>query len=230
MTFLSSQKLGTSTSKATTSIIALSVFSMSALFTSSNALANSCSKSDIDYYLQRGFTNEQVVQLCAGPAATQNTGQTYQAPTQAQNQQTQQNNQLGEDQSYLSAALDSDGVTMTPQTLTLLPRECIEYGSASGSQAAADLKETICVNTKLIINFAGLTIGKASKGLFLVKDAKVIVKGNIQRELIGINELRRQDREAIIEKLSTNPKAVDLKIRRGLDPSAVAERLNRYAK
>jgi len=232
MTLLSSQKLGTITIKATASIIALSILSMSALFTSSNALANSCSKSDIDYYLQRGFTNEQVVQLCAGPAAVQNTGQqaqTYQAPTQAQSLQAQQNNQLREDQSYLSAALDADGVTMTTQSLTLLPRECIEYGTST-SKASADLIETICVNTKLNINFAGMNIGKASKGLFLVRDAKVIVKGNIQREFVGINELRRQDREAIMETLSTNPKEVNLKIRRGIDPSAVAARLKRYAK
>ncbi|MEH6457561.1 MAG: hypothetical protein V7749_14625 [Cocleimonas sp.] len=230
MTFLSSPRLGSPTSKVTTSIIALSILSASALFSSSAALANSCSKSDIDYYLQRGFTNDQVVQLCAGPAVTQNSGQTYQAPTQAQIQQTQQNNQLREDQSYLSAAIDGDGVTMTPQGLTLLPRECIQYGSTSGSQASADLVETICVNTKLNINFSGMQIGKASKGLFLVSDAKVIVKGNIQRELIGINELRRQDREAILETLSKNPKEIKLKIRRGIDPSTVAGRLRRYAK
>ena len=63
MTFLSSPRLGSPTSKVTTSIIALSILSASALFSSSAALANSCSKSDIDYYLQRGFTNDQVVQL-----------------------------------------------------------------------------------------------------------------------------------------------------------------------
>ena len=57
-----------------------------------------------------------------------------------------------------------------------------------------------------------MQIGKASKGLFLVSDAKVIVKGNIQRELIGINELRRQDREAILETLSKNPKEIKLKM------------------
>ena len=229
MTFLSSPKLPIPTSKAMTSIIALSILSLSALFSSSNALANSCSKSDIDYYLQRGFTNAQVVQLCAGPAAVQNTGQqvqNYQAPTQAQSQQAQQNNQLREDQSYLSAALDGDGVTMTSQNLTLLPRECIEYGPPNN----IDLVETICVNTKLNISFAGMNIGKASKGLLLVRDATVKIRGNIQREFIGINDLRRQDREAVLEKLSKNPREVKLKIRRGIDPSAVANRFSKYAK
>lgn len=229
MAFLSSAQLGSSPNKATTSIIALSLLSVSVIFSSSTALANSCSKSDIDYYLQRGFTNAQVVQLCAGSAAAQNTNQQTQASTQVNQAQNQQNNQLREDQSYLSAALDADGVTMTPQGVTLLPRECIEYGPTS-SRAAADVVETICVNTKLNINFAGMKIGKASKGLFLVRDASVNIKGNIQRELIGLNELRRQDREAIQETLATNPKEVKLKIRNGISPSSVADRLKRYAK
>ncbi len=227
MTFLSSLKLDLPNMK--TKVIALSVLSAITFFSSSNALANSCSKTDIDYYLQRGFTNAQVVQLCSSPAGVQSNAQSYQAPSQAQAQQNQQNNQLREDQSYLSAALDADSVTMSSQGLTLLPRECIEYGPSS-SRASADMVETICVNTKLKIDFAGMKINRASKGFFLVKDATVNVKGKIQREFIGISALRRQDREAILERLSANPDKVVLKIRRGIDPSTVANRLSKYAK
>ena len=226
MTFLSSAQLGSSSRKTTNSIFTLSLLSTAVLFSSSSALANSCSKSDIDYYLQRGFSNAQVVQLCSGPAAAQNTSQqtqAYQAPTQANNQQ---NNQLREDQSYLSAALDADGVTMTPQGITLLPRECIEHGP-SGGQASIDLIETICVSTKLNINFAGMKVGKPTKGFFLVRDAKVNITGNIQREFIGISELRRQDQEAVLATLSKNPNKLEIKIRRGIDPSAVAQRLSK---
>jgi len=228
MTLLSASKLSESINRIKISILVLSILSLSSIFPSSVAFANSCSKSDIDYYLQRGFTNAQVVQLCAGPATTQNTGQTYQAPSQSQIQQNQQSNQLREDQSYLSAALDADGITMTSQGITLLPRECIEYGNKSGSKAAADLIETICVNTQLKIDFAGLRINKAQKGIFLVRDATVDITGNIKRDFIGINDLRRQDRESIIETLSKTPKSVKLKIRRGIDPNAVAQRLRKY--
>lgn len=232
MTFLSLPRLATSsTSPSIIVFTALSILSMSALFSSSAALANSCSRSDIDYYLQHGFTNVQVVQLCASPAATQTTGQQVQAsqspdtPVLSQ-AQTQQNNKLREDQSYLSAALDGDGVTMTPQGLSLFPRECIEYGPPYN----IDLVEDICVHTKLNIKFSGMSIGKASKGLFLVRDASIKIRGSIQREFVGINRLRRQDREAVLETLAANPKHVDLKIRRGIDPSAVASRLAKYAK
>ena len=229
MTFLSSEKLGSTSIKAITLTTAFSVLFISALFLSSNALANTCSKSDVDYYLQRGFTNDQVVQLCAGAVNNQNNSQRAlisQTPTPVQQQQTQQNNQLREDQSYLSAALDAEDVTMTSQNLTLLPRECIEYGPPNN----IDLMETICVNTKLSIDFAGMKIGKASKGLFLVRDASLNVKGNIKRELVGINELRRQDREAILEVLTTNHAEVFLKIRRGISPSTVGDRLKKYIK
>ena len=228
MTFLSSTKLGSSSIKTKTKIAALSVLSVSALFSSSSALANSCSKSDIDYYLQRGFTNDQVVQLCAGPAVTQNTAQAN-TQTQAQTQQSQQNNQIREDQSYLSAAIDANNITMTSQNLTLFPRECIDYSPSVG-KASADLIETICVNTKLNINFAGMRIGKATKGFFLVRDPSLNIKGNIQREFVGINELRRQDKETILKVLSTNPKEVFLRIRTGINPASVGDRLKKYIK
>lgn len=240
MTFLSvpqlqaklALKLKMSSKKIITSVWAISTLSMLSVFSSSTAFANSCSKSDIDYYLQRGFTNAQVVQLCAGPAAAQNTGQqtqTYQAPA-AQTQQSQQQNQIREDESYLSAALDASAVNITNQSLTIQPRECIEYGSSKGGQAASDLAATICVNTKVKVNFSGMTIGKTSRGFFLVKDPTVSVRGNIQREFVGIKDLRRQDREAILETLSRNPKVVKIKIRRGIEPSAVAQRLSKYTK
>lgn len=216
------------TSKSIISILALATVSVVSLFSSSSALANSCSKSDIDYYLQRGFTNAQVVQLCAGPAqtSTQQT-QTYQAP--AQTQQTLQQSQMREDESYLSAALDAASVNLNNQSLTILPRECIKHGP-DGGQAASDLVENICINTKLTINLAGMSIGKASRGFFLVKDPKINVKGNIQRELTGLGVLRRQDREAVLSKMSKNPKEVSIKIRRGIDPSIVAQRLRKYSK
>ncbi len=240
MTFLSSSKLGSPSIKAKAKIATLAVLSVSALFSSSGAIANSCSKSDIDYYLQRGFTNDQVVQLCAGPAVTQNTSQSttqniaqsnaqVNTQSQAQKQQSQQNNQVREDQSYLSAAIDAENISMTSQNMTLYPRECIDYGPSTG-KASADLIETICVNTKLNINFTGMKIGKATKGLLFVRDSSLNIKGNIQRELLGMNELRRQDKEAILEKLSTNPTEVFLRIRKGINPSSVGDRLKKYAK
>jgi len=213
-----------------TSILALSTLTMLSIFPTSTALANSCSKSDIDYYLQRGFSNDQVVQLCAG--GSQSSGQqaqTYQAPA-VQTQQQQQQSQVREDESYLSAALDADSVTMTDQKITLLPRECIEYGPTGSAKASADLEETLCVDTKLDINFAGMKVGKISRGFLLVRDTKVNIKGTIKREFIGINQLRRQDRDAIRERLSTNPTQVNLSIRKGIDPRAVASRLKKHSR
>ena len=236
MTFLSTQqsqavsvlKTKMSHKKVIISLLALTSISILGVLANSAAHASSCSKADIDYYLQRGFTNDQVVQLCSGSAQS-NSQQThtYQAPVQ--NQQSQQQNQIREDESYLSAALDANGVNLNNQNLTILPRECF-VSSGSTSRASSDIAETLCVNTKLKINFAGMKIGKASKGLFLVSDAKIKIAGNIQRELIGLNQLRRQDRETVLENLSKTPKEVNVKIRRGIDPTAVAQRLKKYSK
>jgi len=224
----SSLKLKMSSKKVILALLVITTLLIMSVFSSTTALANSCSKSDIDYYLQKGFTNDQVVLLCAGPS--QSSGQQtqdYQAP--AQTQQSLQQSQMREDESYLSAALDASSVNLNNQSLTIFPRECIKHGPDIG-QAAPDLVEKICINTKLTINLAGMVVGKASRGFFLVKDPKVNVKGNIQRELTGLSELRRQDREALLSKMSKNPKAVNIKIRRGIDPIIVAQRLSKYSR
>ena len=223
MTFLSTHQLKLKPFLKTlvSSILVLTIVVISSIFTTTTALANSSSKSDIDYYLQRGFTNDQVVKLCVGTSSNQNN-----ASNQNTVLQSQAVNQLSEDQSYLSAALAANDVTLSNQNLTLLPRECIKYGPPNN----ADLIETICVDTKLSISLSGMTVGRASSGLLFVKDATVNVKGNIQREFVGINRLRRQDREAILETMKTNPSEVSLSVRRGIAPSSVRQRLAKYSK
>ena len=137
---------------------------------------------------------------------------------------------MREDESYLSAALDASSVTLNDQSLIITPLECFKHGPSSNSKAAPDLVENICVNTKININLAGMKIGKASRGLFLVQEPKINISGNIKREFVGLNALRRQDREAALETLRKNPNKVALKIRRGIEPSTVAQKLSKYAK
>lgn len=199
----------------------LGALAVTTFFYSPSAAANSCSRADIEYYLQRGFSNDQVVQLCAGPTTAVQNNQQYQAPVAPL-----QINPLREDESYLSAALDAETVKLSNDKLVVNARECIEYGPPNNS----DLWETICTFTKLTLPFNGLQIGKSQKGIFLVRDATVDVTGNIQREFTALNELRRQDREAILETLKTNPRNVALKVRRGIEPKTVADRLRKYIK
>jgi alpha-galactosidase/6-phospho-beta-glucosidase family protein len=125
---------------------------------------------------------------------------------------------------YLEAALKASNVRLTPPILSYSSKECIEYGNRNNS----DLNSEACVNSNITINLNGLNVIKASKGIFLIKNVELIVEGNIKREYVNINAIRRQDREAILSLLPTNPRQIKLPVKSGIIPSQVVEKLKPY--
>ena len=219
----------------------LSIIAASSLFVTTNLVANSCSKADIDYYLQRGFTHDQVVRLCAIPgvstatpsqvparrvmpatvAPATNYTNNYSNPAPVPSQQF---SAAREDQVYLEAALKATNIKLTPPVLSYDAKECIEYGDKN----LAELNDKACVKSKITINLKGLRIVKASKGVFLLRDTEMVIEGDIQREYLNINSIRRQDREAIQRLLPNKPRQLNLPIRNGIDPKQISEKLQRH--
>jgi len=209
----------------------ITVIAISSLFSTGKIFANSCSNADITFYLQKGFTHDQVVRLCASKSSntvarpqaqkpappTVNSG--YVNPPPAK-----QYNTAREGQVYLEAALKASNVRLTPPILSYSSKECIEYGNKNNS----DLNDEACVKSNISINLNGLRVVKATKGLFLIKDVELIVEGNIKREYVNINAIRRQDREAIMSLLPTNPRQINLPVKSGIIPSQVVEKLKPY--
>ena len=192
----------------------LAVFS---LFFSSELLASGCSKADIEYYLQKGFSHEQVTKLCSIPVAV--------APYQGQSQApAQQNSPQGVDQAYLAAALDAKNVTLNQNQLSYTSKECADYGPPNNT----DLIEEACVNSTVTVNFSGLKIKKIANGFFLIKDAQFIVEGNLKRDYLDLGSVRRQEKSEVLRLLPVNPKQVNIPIRRGINPEDVAQRLRKY--
>jgi hypothetical protein len=190
-------------------------------------MANSCTKADVDFYLQRSFTNEQIVRLCTS-APTQITNQ---LPAQAQ-YQTQyappvdrQSQAIREDQIYLSTALDAKDVNLNSSGLSYISKECAVYSAFPNNN---DLDENLCIDAKVAIDFSGLQIKKISKGIFLVKDPELIVSGNIKRDYLNLNSIRRQDRGPIQQILPTTPKEININVRNGIDPKQVADLIKKY--
>lgn len=193
-------------------------------------LANSCSKTDITFYLQKGFSHDQVMRLCATTSATvqASTAQAQKAPLAMGSSYTtnapRQNNSTRESQIYLEAAFKTNDVRLSPPLLTYTSKECVEHGPENNS----DLNTESCIDSRVTVNLNGLKIIKASKGIFLIKNTELVVEGNIKREYININSVRRQDREVIKTMLPTNPKQINLPIKSGIDPHQVAKKLKPF--
>jgi hypothetical protein len=187
-------------------------------------MANSCSKADVDFYLQRGFTNDQVVRLCTSSGvAAPNTQyqQQYIAPVDPKTQA------LREDQIFLSTALDVKSVQLTPSKMTYSGEECAVYSPHPNNR---DMDESICVNSRVVVKFAGASIKKVSKGFFLVKDPELVINGNIKREYLNLNEIRRQDRAPIQRLLPSTANTASIKVRSGIDPKKIADVISKYTR
>ena len=200
------------------------IFATFSFFLATDLMANSCSKADVDFYLQRGFTNDQVVRLCTSSgAAAPNTQyqQQYAAPADPKTQA------LREDQIFLSTALDVKSVQLTPAEMTYSGEECVVYSPHPNNR---DMDESLCVNSRVVVKFAGASITKVSKGFFLVKDPELVINGNIKREYLNLNEIRRQERAPIQRLLPSTANTASIKVRSGIDPKKIADVLSKYIK
>ena len=211
----------------------------SSLVTSS-LMANSCAKTDIDYYLQRGFTHDQIVRLCSTtsapmpkPSANVHTRPTPSSPQyQTQNsrglpvQRQASGSSSNNDQVYFETVLKATSANLTPSSLSYISKECVEYGEAD----LAGLKDKVCANTMVTLPFNGLQVLKATKGVFLIKKQELLVKGNIQREYLNLNSYSAKKQREIRTQLPASPHQLDLPVRKGIDPKQVAAKLNLYIK
>ena len=209
--------------------------SVSLLLSSSCLMANSCSKADIDYYLQRGFSHEQVIRLCAdsmgsnsttqSPSATQEYGGGTTIPASSSPAfNRSQNYELTADRVYFETVLNAKSANLTPTHLSYTAKECIKYGEEN----LGGLRDKACVNSHITVNFKGLKVIKAIKGILLIRDQEMVLQGNINREYLNYNSLSPAQQAVIRAKLPTQPNRLDLPVRKGIDPKLVAQKLKKY--
>lgn len=225
---------------------------LSSLLTVSSAWANACSKADIDFYLQRGFSHEQVVKLCSNapvmmqntPAQNPSTGNQQITPAVAPVQTKpsavdstattttitapkpviKETSQA--DIIYFKTAIESDQVELTADALSYIFSGCIKYGE----EDVAGFKEEACVKTLTTIKRKGLRVIKAQKGIVLIRDHALIVAGEIKREVLDADKLKAKKRKAFLAEYALNPEQLNIPVRSGIDPHDVAARLQLIAK
>lgn len=199
------------------------------LLATTNSMANNCTKVDIDYYLQRGFTHNQVVRLCSDTSTSTKTHSPVDNKINTSSYAnttipTPSNDSLIEDRVYFETVLNAKTTTLTPNSLSYVSRECLKYGD----EKLAGLKEKACANTKVTINLNGLQIIKAVKGVFLIRDQEMIIQGDIQREYLNIDSLPAGKQAVVRTQLPARPDRLNLPVRRGVDPKKVSEKLKKY--
>ena len=202
---------------------------------SGSALADSCSKADIDHYLKSGFTHDQVVKLCTDTATPQSSGNLYQsistpnrsapAPVAAiASPSVNTGRRSSEDQVYFETVIEGNPVTLSNNQLIFERKECAVYGELDMTQ----IREKACVKTRTTINLKGLEVVRATKGVLLIREQELLVKGNISREYISTTGLNKYKMAAVRQQLPTQLKKFNIPIKKGIDPKTVAGKLKKY--
>lgn len=202
---------------------------------STNAMANNCSMQQIDQYLKKGFSHDQVVKLCTAtapkaqqaPVASGNlydslSGTTSNTASPATQSSPQTAN--SEDQLYFATVLEGSPVKVSNDKLSYESKECAVYGERDISET----RDKACIRSRVNIIFDGLQVVRAQKGVMLIREQELIVKGNITREYLDTGKLNKYQMQAVQSQLPMEMTTLNIPVKKGINPKDVVARLNRF--
>lgn len=194
-----------------------------------------CLRDDIDHYLDRGFTPEQITQICgspgsrpdtakeATPAAPQPTGMKEKTATAvAENNATAL---TSSDATYIQTVLDAETVTITKENLILVQDRCFHYGAEN----SIGFQQSICGAMETSIARRGLKVMQVTNPIPLLREAELIIEANIHRKTVFKQQLKDYDRKAFLLYYPEMPKTLNLKPKKGHKPTEVAAAIERLA-
>ncbi|MGV6858197.1 MAG: hypothetical protein ACWA5X_04420 [bacterium] len=215
-------------------------------YSTASMAAGSCEQSEIDHYLDRGFTPAQVVNLCGNaapviptqPSASNETvkqqpveSQTSAPPTfvASPSQTSTPGNRppaLSEEEWYeVKNAIDADDVVFENDALVYTRDRCHKFGQ----EDFGGFKEKACVITRTHINSKGLKILNAQTGIVLIRDPELLVSGDIKREVLNAEKLKPAVRKGFLAEYATAPDALNVPVKRGFEPPKIARLLEKLA-
>jgi hypothetical protein len=188
-----------------------------------------CTRDDVDFYLRKGFTTVQATAICSGapaemPAAPVYTPQAAPAvsPPPARTAAVQQQEN---DESFLNNAIDGYDVSLEDGKLFFTRKQCLDYGD----QDPGGYKNRACPLVRYDISLKGLKVISTRRKFLVYGQNKIIVQGQVVREVIGnLDTVDETKRALIIKAIEQNPQA-DIPVRSGISLDRVTATLRKLA-
>ncbi|MCW8853542.1 MAG: hypothetical protein OQK76_02445 [Gammaproteobacteria bacterium] len=159
-----------------------------------------CSRDDVDYYLTKGFSTDQITTLCATSSSppTHITGKEPASATQTSEQPVSNNNT----ELFLREAIKGRNVVLTNHSLAYTLKVCIKYGE----EDLYGFAPKACPNVRFILVLNDLEIKEPVKKLFFNPD-EIEVTGDITRNIIdGLEKYTTEEQTLILNKLESGNK------------------------
>lgn len=196
-----------------------------------------CSRSDVDYYLEKGFTHEQIADICKGPVqdSANKTGVTKEAPispdqpsqTQPKTKMPPQSGDPGTPEKFLAESIDGYDIDITGDSLNYTRERCLEYGE----EDLFGFKEKVCPEILYTVDLQGMEVLSSEKEYVFFGDERVKVEGEISRRIIsGLEELQADERDLVTEMVQEDGDQLTIPIREGVPVKRVINNLEKLAK
>ena len=195
-------------------------------FLSNSAIAK-CSKEDINYYLEKGFTTEQVTALCSGEGMTSLKEDVYKSYSEeyADEEDEEYVRKMRiERQVFFKSSLGAQNVQIRKDKLSFILYECAKEGLAKpGSMDSSDYNKAGCAEVLVTIKLSEIeVVEKEFKEKVFFGNRQILVKGNVTSRIVGgMDELSQYDagvlKKKIMARLSKNKGQVLIPLKKGLN-------------
>jgi len=208
-----------------------------ALITQAGQAYAACSQSEVDHYLSKGFTTDQITSLCTAPPTPQTTGQpdtpaqpaelavpvpvlipppeavspagtTIETPQPAPQSVEQSSGQM-------AAGDDTEQFLRTAikGKDILLTNDALHYTLEMciqyGEEDLFGFTAKTCPDVKFVVGLKGLDVLSTGKEHYLFGTGEVKVQGKIEREIIGqLEDLSPRERRLALKKFEKGDKTV----------------------
>jgi hypothetical protein len=153
-----------------------------------------CSRDDITFYLDKGFSTDQISAMCSEP--TTSVSDTSQSEVQ-NNKQYSASTVVDDNALFLNRAIKAQEIKLSSDALRYTQKVCIEYGE----EDLFGFSPKVCPDITYIISLAGLEVLDTGKkyGFYGTKEVRV-KSSEIKREIIGeLKDKKPEERELILE-------------------------------
>ena len=144
------------------------------------AQAEACSRSDIDYYLGKGFTHEQVAALCGSGSPPDNDRRRYEEEYDPPEREAEGRRQREEEVAFMKNAIGAWDIELTPIKLEYTRKFCI----SAGKTPEVEGRTRLCPDVRYRIYFKGLDVGNYERKYFFLGRREIEVSGKIKRKLL----------------------------------------------
>ena len=192
-----------------------------------------CSRSDVDYYLDKGFTREQISALCGeGESPSRRDRDRYGAyddPVERQAREVEKRRRKDEEIFFIKSAIAAQDIELTPRKLEYTRKFCL----AVGDTPEVEGRTRVCPDVRYRIYFKNLEVGGYERKYYFLGRREIEITGRVQRKLMhDFREYPSDIRQKLLAayKHATRKGATFIPVRKDVPIYRVTEILREYAR